>query len=142
MSARFHKSSRLQKKGEFDRVFQRRRSQSDGVMVLYGLANDLGHSRLGLVVSKKVGNAAVRARWKRCLREAFRLSQGELPSGVDFVALPRGGVSPTMPLVRQSLVTLAGRLMRKRRGAPSAGAARPESGQSPEGREGCGRAGQ
>ena len=122
MSARFPKSSRLVNKGEFDRVFQRRRSQSDGVLVLYGLPNDLSYSRLGLVVSKKVGNAVVRARWKRCLREAFRLSQGDLPAGIDFVALPRGGASPTMPAVRQSLVTLAGRLQRGRRGESSDGA--------------------
>lgn len=121
MSARFAKSCRLLKKAEFDRVLQRRRAQSDGVLVLYSAPNDLNFSRLGLVVSKKVGNAVERARWKRCLREAFRLSRAELPAGCDYVALPRGGVSPTMPLVRQSLVTLAARLRRGRRRESSGG---------------------
>ena len=59
----FPKSRRLLKTAEFDRVFARRRAASDGVLVLYACDNDLEHSRLGLVVSKKAGNAVLRARW-------------------------------------------------------------------------------
>lgn len=112
MNARFPKNRRLLKSAEFERVFQRRRSQSDGLLVLYGSANELGYSRLGLVVSKRIGGAVERSRWKRCLREAFRLAQHELPQGMDFVALPRAGSSPTMPRVQESLVRLARRLQR------------------------------
>ncbi len=106
----FPKSRRLLKTAEFDRVFKRRRSQSDGLLVLYACENQLGYSRLGLVVSRKAGNAVVRGRWKRCLREAFRLMQHELPAGLDLVALPRPVATPTMPRVQKSLRTLAIRL--------------------------------
>ena len=111
----FHRSRRLLKKAEFDRVFARRRSQADGMLILYGCENDVGHPRIGLVVSRKIGNSVVRARWKRCLREAFRLSQHELPAGLDLVALPRAGAEPTMPRIQQSLRLLAQRLARQLR---------------------------
>jgi ribonuclease P protein component len=111
----FPKSRRLLKTAEFDRVFKRRRSQSDGMLVLYACENELDCSRLGLVVSRKTGNAVVRGRWKRCLREAFRLLQHELPAGLDLVALPRPGAVPTMPRVQESLRTLASRVSRQLR---------------------------
>jgi ribonuclease P protein component len=109
----FPKSRRLLKTAEFDRVFERRRSQSDGMLVLYACKNELGYSRLGLVVSRKAGNAVVRGRWKRCLREAFRLSQHDLPAGLDLVVLPRPGAVPMMPRVQSSLQSLADRLSRQ-----------------------------
>jgi ribonuclease P protein component len=120
----FPRSRRLLKAAEFDRVFRARRSQSDGVIVLYACENSLPMSRLGLVVSRKCGNAAMRNRWKRCIREAFRLAQLELPAGFDLVVLPRVGATPTMPSVRQSLRRLADRLARR--------STRPPSGAPPE----------
>jgi ribonuclease P protein component len=110
---RFPKGRRVLKTAEFDQVFERRRSQSDGMLVLYGRENGLNYARLGLVVSRKAGNAVQRTRWKRCLREAFRLAQHELPPGIDLVAMPRAGAVPTMPRVRESLVSLAARLVRR-----------------------------
>ena len=85
------------------------------MLILYACENALPLSRLGLVVSRKAGNAVVRARWKRCLREAFRLAQHELPQGLDLVALPRAGATPTMPRVQQSLRNLSLRLARQLR---------------------------
>lgn len=85
------------------------------MLVLYACKNDLPHPRIGLVVSRKAGNAVVRGRWKRCLREAFRLSQHELPAGFDLVALPRAGATPTLSKVQQSLRTLSERLARQLR---------------------------
>jgi ribonuclease P protein component len=116
----FPKSRRLLKAAEFDRVFHRRRSQSDSLVVVYACENDLPHARLGLVVSRKCGNAVVRNRWKRCLRDAFRLAQHELPAGLDFVALPRKGVAPATPRLRQSLLMLAERLARQLQKSPPA----------------------
>jgi len=109
---RFPKSRRLLKAAQFDRVFQAKRSRSDGVLVLYALENDLGYPRLGLVASRKVGGAVIRNRWKRCLREAFRRAQNELPPGLDLVVLPRVGASPELPRVERSLRTLAAGLWR------------------------------
>jgi ribonuclease P protein component len=110
---RFPQSRRLLKTTEFDRVFERRRSEADGVLLVYACKNGLDYSRLGLVVSRKVGGSVLRARWKRCIREAFRLLQQELPPGFDLVVLPRPRATPTMPLVRQSLQTLVERLARR-----------------------------
>ena len=102
----FPKTFRLLKSAEFDRVFQRRRSRGDGTIVVYACENDAGAPRLGLVVSRKAGNAVVRNRWKRCLREAFRLNQTSLPP-VDLVVLPRPQATPTLAGVERSLMRLA-----------------------------------
>jgi ribonuclease P protein component len=107
----FPKSRRLLKKVDFDRVFLRRRSRSDHLLVIYACENGLPHCRLGLVVSRRYGGAPHRNRWKRCLREAFRRAQHDLPAGLDVVALPRAPrQSPTTVAVEQSLRNLAARL--------------------------------
>jgi ribonuclease P protein component len=49
----------------------------------------------------------VRNRWKRLLREAFRLEQHNLPPGVDFVLIPRLAVDPSLGVLRQSLLKLS-----------------------------------
>lgn len=110
-SFRFPKSYRLLKSAEFERVFERRRSRSDGRIVVYGCENGLAHCRLGLVVSRKCGNAVNRNRWKRCLREAFRLSLPALPAGMDLVVLPRASVKPATPDLIHSLTTLVARMV-------------------------------
>ena len=109
----FPKSRRLLKSADFDRVFRRRRSQSDGLLVVYACENELPLTRLGLVVSRKCGNATVRNRWRRCIREAFRLRQHEMPAGLDLVILPRAGAEPTTPRVERSLGELSARLARQ-----------------------------
>ena len=103
----FPKSRRLLKTVEFDRVFAGRQSEADGTLVVYACENDVGYTRLGLVVSRKVGNSVHRSRWKRRLREAFRLAHPEMPAGLDLVVLPRPNAAPTMPRVQSSLTKLA-----------------------------------
>jgi ribonuclease P protein component len=61
-----------------------RRIQSER-FVLFGLQNKIGHPRLGLTVSRKVGGAVVRNRVKRIFREIFRRSFSEIPSQFDIV---------------------------------------------------------
>lgn len=109
----FPQSRRLKTPAEFDRCYKRKRSASDDVLVVYACENGLDHPRLGCSVSKKVGNAVVRNRYKRLFREAFRLSQHDLPAGVDFVLIPRPGGEPTLDAVRASLVKLAKQAARK-----------------------------
>jgi len=102
----FPKSHRLLSKPDFDRVFAARRSKADARLVVYASENELGHARLGLVVSRKVGNAVVRNRWKRLLREAFRLVQHDLPP-VDLVCLPRPACKPDLESLSLSLRKLS-----------------------------------
>lgn len=110
----FPKTARLLRSGEFDSVFACRLSAGDGRLVVYARPNDLGRPRLGLVVSRKVGKAVRRNRWKRVLREAFRLAQHELPA-MDYVCLPRGRDDPSLRGVSQSLKGIAARLEKKAR---------------------------
>src|SRR3954452_20767391 len=100
----FPQTHRMKTPAEFERCYARKRSASDGVLIVYACENDLPHPRLGCSVSRKVGNAVVRNRYKRLFREAFRLSQHELPPGVDFVLIPRRGPEPTIEQVKASLL--------------------------------------
>src|SRR5688500_12055369 len=94
MSHPFPKSAHLRKPAEFDRVYAEDTYAADGVLVVNAAANDLGMTRLGLSISRKYGPAVVRNRWKRLIREAFRLSRNELPAGLDLVIRPKRGAAP------------------------------------------------
>lgn len=104
---------RLRTSADYQRVMRARCSVANGILVLYGLSNDLPHARLGMVVSRRVGNSVERHRRKRLLREAFRLAQHQLPSGLDLVAVARPGPMPTHEQVSRSLLELAARLKRR-----------------------------
>ena len=110
----FPQSLRLKTPAEFQAVYDRKRSVSDLLLVIYAKENELPHARVGLSVSKKVGNAVARNRCKRLFREAFRLSQHDLPAGIDFILIPRNvDREPTVAELRDSLVKLARDAVRK-----------------------------
>ena len=92
MDHHFPKSFRLCRAGQFQNVFATRCSVADHAIILFAAPNDLPYCRLGLSVSKKIGNAVVRNRWKRLLREAFRTIRSELPEGFDLLVLPKRNV--------------------------------------------------
>lgn len=111
---RFLPEHHIRRGADFDRAYGRRASASDRYLLVFGCPNGLSHARLGLSVSRKVGGAVVRNRWKRLIREAFRLSRAELPKGVDLVVIPRcGGVEPELSYLRPSLSRLAERVASK-----------------------------
>jgi ribonuclease P protein component len=110
---RFLPEFRLRSPREFQQVFSRRCSAGDEFLLVYGYANGLPHSRLGLSVSRKVGNAVRRNRWKRLIREAFRTQLDVLPAGVDLVVVPRRDAEPTLEPLRQSLRQLASRVAKR-----------------------------
>jgi ribonuclease P protein component len=113
MSARFPAHLRIRRQADFDRVYQARVYAADDVLIVNGAANALGPPRLGLSVSRKVGGAVVRNRWKRLIREVFRLTQHELPGNVDLIVRPQRGAEPDFQAISRSLPALARRIARR-----------------------------
>jgi ribonuclease P protein component len=112
VSYEYPKRVRLLRASEFERVFAVRASAVDASIALHGAVNDLGHPRLGLVVSRRVGGAVARNRWKRLLREVFRLIQGQLPQ-LDFVCIPRAASPPPLETLKVSFLQLSARVERR-----------------------------
>jgi ribonuclease P protein component len=85
----FPKSLHLRKPAEFAAVYDARVRESRGPLLVYALPNGLGHPRIGLSTSRKVGNAVRRNRIRRLMREAFRLMQHDFPGGYDLIVVVR-----------------------------------------------------
>ncbi|HIF30371.1 MAG: ribonuclease P protein component [Pirellulaceae bacterium] len=109
-SHRFGREKRIRKRAEFDRVYQSNVYVADEVLVVRGCRGET--TRLGLSVSRKVGNAVERNRWKRRIREVFRLAYDRLPQGLDLVVRPRKGATCDFDLIASSLPLLAQRIAR------------------------------
>jgi ribonuclease P protein component len=109
----FPRVARLINAEQFKSVFDKRVSVADESTIIYGRENGLSYSRIGLSVSRKVGNAVVRNRWKRILREAFRVGRTQWPIGLDVIVIPKRGVEPVFETLVKSLPQLAARLHRK-----------------------------
>ena len=109
----FPNTARLRRQYQFDSVYRGKHYAGDGVLVIRAIRNDLGHTRLGLSVSKKVGNAVVRNKWKRIIREAFRKQKADIPLRMDIVVRPKKGAVADYHDVYKSLLNLCKRLDRK-----------------------------
>ncbi len=110
MSNKFTKTDRLVQQSDFDRVYNSDLFAADRNLVVKGIKNNHTYSRLGLSVSRRVGNAVVRNRWKRAIREAFRIRRHDMPVGWDFVVRPRKGATVDQRAIARSLVYLSRRI--------------------------------
>ena len=116
----FPKKLRLLRTTEFRRVYMQRQSVVEGPLVMYGSrqVNGLNHVRVGISVSRRVGNAVVRNHWKRKLREAFRNVKSEFLEDYDIVLVVRTSGTPATgekaaQELTQLLLRLFGRLRTK-----------------------------
>jgi ribonuclease P protein component len=107
------KDQRIRSSLDFARIYDAKQRVGDEHLLIFGLRNGLNRTRFGLSVSKKHGGAVKRARLKRLLREAFRLSQHELPEGWDLILIPRQEANSTLKDYRQSLENTVRRLDRR-----------------------------
>ncbi|WP_026887756.1 ribonuclease P protein component [Clostridium beijerinckii] len=90
---------RLKKNFEFTIVYRRGKSFANELLVMYILKNRknkdknlMAYNKIGISVSKKVGNSVVRSRSKRLITESFRLNYNYIVNGYDFVFIARNPI--------------------------------------------------
>ena len=82
-------SESLKKNMDFKNVYNKGTSHANKLLVMYVLKNDTQRNRLGISVSKKVGNSVVRHHLTRLVRESYRLHEEMFESGLDIVVICR-----------------------------------------------------
>ncbi len=83
----------LRKNQQFQSVYKSSKSYANKYMVMYVKKNGLEINRLGISVSKKVGNSVVRHRVKRLIKESYRLHENIFNSSLDIVVVARNSAS-------------------------------------------------
>ena len=82
-------SESLKKNNDFQNVYKKGRSHANKYLVMYVLENNKNINRIGISVSKKIGNSVVRHRFTRLVRESYRLHENIFNSGLDIVVVAR-----------------------------------------------------
>ncbi len=77
---------------DFKKAYDNGKSFGNRNLVLYVRKNGLDHSRLGITISKKTGNAVIRNKIKRRVREIYRECEDDLKTGYDYVFIIRRNV--------------------------------------------------
>ena len=81
----------LKNNPDFSKVYKEGRSKANRYLVVYVRENGTDNNRLGVSISKKVGNSVYRHYFKRCVKESYRLHEKMFNSGLDIVVLARTG---------------------------------------------------
>ena len=84
-------SESLKKNRDFQHVYRNGTSKANRYLVMYVLENQHMKNRLGISVSKKVGNSVVRHRITRLIRECYRLNEDLFKYNLDIVVIARAG---------------------------------------------------
>lgn len=130
----FRPRHRLVHAKQFDAVYAAKVRKTRGPLTVFGASNGKTWPRLGLAVGVRVGGAVLRNRWKRLVREAFRLQQHTLARAADgtcydlivSVRAAPGQALLTLETCQAALVELAGEIDRecRRRARREAGDSR------------------
>ena len=83
------RSESLKKNQDFQKVYRNGTSKGNRYLVMYVLKNQYMKNRLGISVSKKVGNSVIRHHVTRLIRESYRLQEDMFNSGLDIVVIAR-----------------------------------------------------
>ena len=84
-------SESLKSNENFKEIYRTGKSYANKYLIMYVKRNDTGKNRIGISVSKKVGNSVIRHRIARLIRESYRLSEDSFLSGLDIVVVARAG---------------------------------------------------
>ncbi|MBQ1682313.1 MAG: ribonuclease P protein component [Agathobacter sp.] len=82
-------SDSLKKNSDFKKAYSQGVSYANRYLVMYVLKNETSQNRLGISVSKKVGNSVIRHHLTRLIRESYRLQEEMFNSGLDIVVVAR-----------------------------------------------------
>ena len=104
------RSESLKKNRDFQIVYQNGTSQANRHLVMYVLENQHNKNRLGISVSKKVGNSVVRHRVTRLIRESYRLNEKKFKNGLDMVVIARPSAkNKSFKEIQSALLHVAGK---------------------------------
>ncbi len=103
-TATHRKARRLAHDLQFKAVYAARMRRDAGFIVVHAAPNGLNRTRLGLAVGRRAGNAVMRNRLKRMVREAFRLSRTDIAPGLDIVVSVRAHEPKSLDEYRTALV--------------------------------------
>ena len=102
-------SESLKKSKDFQNVYNKGNSYANRLLVMYVLENHTDKNRLGISVSKKVGNSVIRHHLTRLIREGYRLQEDMFNSGLDIVIVVRNRAKDcSYHEMEESLLYLAG----------------------------------
>ena len=103
-------SDSLKKNADFQYVYKNGQSKANRYLVMYVCENQGSTNRIGISVSKKVGNSVVRHHLTRLIRESYRLNETSFRQGVDIVVVARPSAKDrSYQEIESALMHLAGR---------------------------------
>ena len=103
-------SESLKSNRDFKNVYSSGKSYANKYLVMYVLENGTNTNRLGISVSKKVGNSVVRHRLTRLIREGYRLQESRFQKGLDIVVVCRASANGKSYLDLESALIHLGKL--------------------------------
>ena len=115
MDVRLRRTERLTRQSDIDAVYKTGRRLHAKFFRIHVKPNTLTFSRFTVSVPRKVCTAVLRNRWKRMLRESFRLNKEKIGPGLDIVAVP---TRPPEELQRQQVEFVLVELVKKLRTKP------------------------
>lgn len=97
----------LKKNEDFRKVYQKRKSMANKLLIIYISENEYEFNRVGFTVSKKVGKSVVRSRVKRLLKESYRLNSEKVIQGYDIIFVARNtAVEATYKEIESAVIHL------------------------------------
>lgn len=112
----FPKTARVTRSDDFTAIIRRGPYAADDLLVINVRWDPRGancRARLGISIPKKTGNAVVRNRWKRWIRESFRLQRSGLPRGVAIIIRPKRDAVGSFAAIDRALAKTVARAVRK-----------------------------